>query len=38
LGSQVPHPLCLSKFSDGLISREQVWIDSGVIVAKLTSA
>ena len=25
-------------FRDGLISREQVWIDSGAIVAQLTSA
>jgi predicted ester cyclase len=25
-------------FSDGLISREQVWIDSGVIVAQLTGS
>lgn len=25
-------------FRDGLISREQVWIDSGSIVAQLTAA
>ena len=25
-------------FSDGLVSREQVWIDSGAIVAQLTNA